>query len=69
MKAIQMKGFEEGHPENSDEYKPNDKAQKRIQIAVYVLYALGVLFFIALCCFWKNIKIAIAVLKTAALII
>ena len=36
---------------------------------VYVLYGLGVVFFIALCCLWKNIAIAIAVLKTSAVII
>lgn len=36
---------------------------------VYVLYGLGILFFIALCCLWKNLAIAIAVLKTSAMIV
>lgn len=36
---------------------------------VYGLYGLGVLFFLALCCLWKNIAIAIAVLKTASMIV
>ena len=54
---------------NSNDYKPDDKNQKYIQYTVYGLYGLGVVFFIALCCLWKNIAIAIAVLQTASVII
>ena len=63
-----MKAEAEESGETSD-YKPNDKTQQRIQILVYVLYALGIGFFIGLCCLWKNLAIAIAVLKTSAVII
>lgn len=47
---------------SSKDYKPDDKNQQYIQYTVYGLYGLGVIFFIALCCLWKNIAIAIAVL-------
>jgi MFS family permease len=46
-----------------------DKTAKRLKIASIVLYCLGIVFFIALCCLWKNLAIAIAVLKTAAVIV
>lgn len=46
-----------------------DKNAKQLEIAVYVLYGVGVCFFIALCCLWHNLSIAIAVLKTAAVIV
>lgn len=54
---------------NAKDYKPDDKTQKTIKYAAYGLYGLGVVFFIALCCLWKNIAIAIAVLKTSSMII
>lgn len=55
--------------EGSDKIKAKDKTQERIQILVYVLYGLGIVFIIGLCCCWKNISIAIAVLKTSSVIV
>lgn len=62
-----MKSFGQG--QNAKDYKPDDRTQKTIKYVAYGLYGLGVVFFIALCCLWKNIAIAIAVLKTASMII
>jgi len=47
----------------------DDKTHAYIQYAVYALYGLGVAFFVALCCLYKNIAISIAVLKTASMIV
>ena len=46
-----------------------DKTAKRLKITSYILWGLGIVFFIALCCLWKNLVIAIAVLKTSAVIV
>lgn len=46
-----------------------DKTAKRLKVTGIVLYVLGILFFCALCCMWKNLAIAIAVLKTSAVIV
>ena len=54
---------------NAKDYKPDDKTQKTIKYAAYGLYGLGVVFFIALCCLWHNLAVAIAVLKTSAVIV
>lgn len=55
--------------EDSEKIKARDKTQQRIQIVVYVIYGLGIGFFLALCCLWKNMAIAIAVLKTSSVIV
>ena len=40
-----------------------------MQIIVYVLYGLAALFFLVVLCMFRNIKVSIAVLKTAATVI
>lgn len=55
--------------QSGNKIKAKDKTQDRIQILVYVIYGVGVLFFIGLCCLWKNLSIAIAVLKTSSVIV
>jgi hypothetical protein len=42
---------------------------KWTKVSVYVLMAIGVLYFILVVCLWKNIYISIIVLKTAAVIL
>lgn len=42
---------------------------KSLLVATYVVYGLAVLYFIAVCCLWKAIRVSVAILKTTAVII
>jgi len=69
--AHMIKGHKKKTPDlkkEKDEAKKNPTSWK-IKIAVYTLYTLFGVYFVCICCMLKNIKIAIAVLKTSASII
>jgi len=68
--AHMIKGHKAKTPDlkkEKDETKKNRTSWK-IKIATYVLYTLFGFYFVCICCMLKNIKIAIAVLKTSACI-
>jgi len=53
----------------ADDPRVHGKYAMSIKYGQYVLYALAVAYFIALCCLWKAIRISISILKTTAVII
>ena len=42
---------------------------KALLIGTYCVYGLAGVFFIAVCCLWKAIRVSVAILKTTAVII
>lgn len=56
----------QNYHDNKYEVGVDDKVEKTIQIAVYVLYTVAGIFSLMILCLCKSIRISIAVLKTSA---